>query len=1086
MAYIIESLNPFEPFKIKKTEHAGDVTVWTILKWMNPKFDGRFEVPTVIVINGEGIKSEEWKIKILGPNDVMNIVVLPGGPLAIVWILVIVVIALSVAFALTIPTPTTPGEQPGSDPVFSLKGQQNAIRLGEPIECPYGRNRIFPSLATRPYYQYVDNDQFQYAIFCVGQGSYDIEEVMIGDSPIEDFQEAEYDIIEPGETTFLFPENVLTAVEVGGQTLFAPNDEEYIAPGWVGPFAANPPGTVCTKIDVDLIFPRGLFELNEDGASTDLEQVTVEIEYREIDDDGDPVGAGTWEEFTIPFPFVYEAQTSTPQRRTYGRGVTPGRYEVRARRPNPRVISQKNGNEVIWEALRSYVEGPETWGDVTLIALKIRATSNLNERTQMKFNVIATRKLEIYDPNTETWSARTATRSIVWAFVDIFRADYGGKLPDNFIDWEKLVELDAFYITREEYFDWVFRDMITVWEAARTVARVGRAIPLLLGSLVTMRRDEEQEVPVTLFNTECMVAGSFQWDVKMRNILDHDSLRVEYTEPSTGYKQEQVLCTLPGGTTDNPKDLRIPGIQDRDHAYREGLYILACEKYLRENITFETGLEGYIPSYGDLVLIAHDTPRWGQSGYIVQSEEIEGELGIKIWTSEPLDWSVGSPVMLLRGAQGQVSGPYVVTQGDNAQQALLPWLEAYNFFTGGESEPMLYIFGDFLSITKHARVTRIEPSGGESIRITCVNDDPTIYSFDEETPPPLESLMRRAKRLEFGSKKHRAAVEQWKKKDGTEAGLRKLETPEVKKFRAPIGTMSALEESSFIFLNQAPTVPPTAQVIWTPIPGANEYLVQSSADGDVWKDEVRTTRAAATFPAPPGLLYARVAALYPEGPGPWKESSITVSGVGGLGLETEFTGLSWKISWSAVPNALDYRVRVYDASATALVLERTDTVLVDAREYEYDFADATADGNVNRDMVVDVTPRYPGGFGDPVQLELHNPIPAAPTGLGHSLQASDASTRTYRLVWTNPEDADLVMVRVWSSATDGFTPGGSPDFEDIAVTPGHANVDEQYDLVVALSGGTHAARYWRVAVYDVWGIELSTNLSGQQTIPAHP
>src|SRR4029077_14244627 len=81
----------------------------------------------------------------------------------------------------------------------------------------------------------------------------------------------------------------------------------------------------------------------------------------------------------------------------------------------------------------------------------------------------------------------------------------------------------------------------------------------------------------------------------------------------------QVTATLPGGTTENPKDVRLIGCQDRTRAYREGLYLMGQDLYLRENITFDTGLEGHIPSYGDLIAFAHDVPQWARAGYVVNA-----------------------------------------------------------------------------------------------------------------------------------------------------------------------------------------------------------------------------------------------------------------------------------------------------------------------------------------------------------------------------------------------------------------------------------------------------------------------------------
>jgi hypothetical protein len=205
MAYIIEAKNPFDPFDTENHVHNGGITLRAWLEMRHPGFV-EFPIPTICVVNGQAKLRPEWSQYVIKPNDVVGFCAIPGDPFTIIAIVVaVVVIALSVAVALMMEQPKTPGELPASDPVFSNRGQQNAIRLGEPIEVCYGRNRIYPSLASRPFYKYDSNDQFQYSLFCLGQGQFDISQILIGDTDIASFQEVEYEIIPPGDSVTLFP-----------------------------------------------------------------------------------------------------------------------------------------------------------------------------------------------------------------------------------------------------------------------------------------------------------------------------------------------------------------------------------------------------------------------------------------------------------------------------------------------------------------------------------------------------------------------------------------------------------------------------------------------------------------------------------------------------------------------------------------------------------------------------------------------------------------------------------------------------------------------------------------------------------------
>lgn len=1044
MAIITETPNPFEPLTgMKKHVHPGGVTIRGWLEMTYPGFE-EFKVPTICIRNGNPILRKDWDQEIK-KDDIVNFVAVVGDVATIIIAVIVIIAAIVLALVLR---PPTPGVLPASDPVFSVKGQQNEIRLGEPIEVNYGRNRIYPSFASRPFYRYQDNDQFQFSLFCLGQGIYDIEAIQIGDTAIADYQEVTYEVLPPGEQTTLFHTNVYTAVEVNGQTLYMFDEANYPIPdGWVGPFPANPSGTEIFRIELDVTFPKGIFFANKKGK---LESITVtfQFERRLIDDAGAPLG--DWEPLITPT--VVKA-TTTPQRTTYSIDVDPGRYEVRGRRVTRADIDATHQSELSWEGLRGFVLGDEPdYGDVTLLAVKIRATSNLNANTQKRFNVIATRKLPIRESG-GGFSEPVATRSIIWAFVDVFRnSKYGGRITDeSFFDWDALEVLDALYEDRNEHFDWTFRDPLTIWEAAKTIARVGRATPMLVGSLITMKRDGPLELPVALFNPDNIVKGTFEWQVKLWEPNEFDSISVEYTDPSTGYLQEQVLTTLPGGTTDNPQDVRIPGIQDRNHAYHEGLYILASDRYLRENISFETGMEGFLPSFGDLIAVAHDVPQWGQSGYILGVEQVGDVYTLSV--SEPLIFQDGFTYqILLRGRQAEVIGPITATATDDPKKVTITLDEEVDFLLGGQTEPMLFLFGKTGQITKYGRVVKIEPQGGERIRITMVNDAPVIHSFDSLEAPALVN-------------------------------------PSLPPLPPDLPVISDL------FLSRLEDPVLTIQASWPAAFGALSYIVQTSEDGENWQLRAETTRPSIQLPVRPGRIYVRVAAIN-LGQGPWIQRDISVGLVFGLAVATPWT-IEWTATWWENVNIDAYLIKIYDNTESTPVLKRT--VQQEERGFTYTYDMAVEDDNVVREMLVTVdamviqdiiTPGPPIADGAPSSQEISNPIPEAPSNLRYEVLGFIGDNVSVRLSWDYPvEDSslgnELIRVKVWVSDTDGFDPEVvAPIFDYSMPAPDDsAGLPDFYETDIPLeSGEIFADHYWRMAVYDVWGNELTSNMTTQRTI----
>lgn len=1038
MAYVVEITDPFQPLKGMRHHKVEEVV--TVRQWLEKTYPGftEFETPTICLLNGEPLLRAQWTERQLGPKDVVNFIPCAGE--VVTWIAVIsVVISVASTIAAVLLAPSTPGAQPASEPVFSAGGQQNALRLNEPIETSYGRNRIYPSYAARPFFRYVGNDQFQHSLYCIGQGEYDVHQIQIGDADINTYDEVEYELLGPGQKTELFATSVYTADEVGGQQLYGPGVPEYPLPdGWVGPFVASAPQTKSVKIEVDIVYPRGITFIDKKGR-VGYATVTHEVEYREIDDGGAPVGG--W----MALLTINETNaTTTPVRRTYSQDVTPARYEVRLRRITYNYPNNNRANiDSQWEALRSFLEDDDSidYGNLTMLAVKVRATNNLNSKTQEKFNVIATRKIPMRDSG-GAWHL-VPSRSIVWAFIDVLRATYGGRVTDErLFDWDALEDLDAFYEARGNYFDWCFRDPITIWEACQTICRVGRAIPMIAGNIFSIVRDGPAALPVTIFNPDVIVKDSFSWQVRLWEPLEFDSVEIEYTEPATGFKQETVLCILPGGSGNNPDHIRLAGVTERQQAYEEGLFILASKLYCRQNFTFTTGLEGYLPVYGDLIGISHDVPEWGQGGIVVDAT-MESSGDWLLLLSEPLKWAdTGTHQILFRRKNGDPLGPFDATPGPLPQQVIIAGY-TIDFLLTGLTEPMIYAFGVTGNVVTYAKVVKIEPQGREEIRITCTNDAPIIHTFDGLPAPALK----------FPSIPPIVP-----------------DLPEISKL-----TLSQLESGLLII-----------QASWLAAFGAQYYLVQSSTDGINWTLEGTTPRTSLQFQTSPGDIWVRVAAMN-NGQGPWIMDTIVISLVLGLRISTPWDYLSWAIDWWEDFTVDGYQVRVYDASNESnLVLKRTENIVVFG--YLYDYVKAIADSNLVRHMVVEVDTRVYNEETDTVELSnmprhltLHNAIPPAPTSI--TLASIDAGSSGLELVieWDNPAtEDDLYRVEVWVEPVSGFNPLTTPPrFSFTAPTPGAANVVEQG--VVEWLGVIIPDLYCRVAVYDIWGSEIESNLADEVT-----
>ena len=134
-----------------------------------------------------------------------------------------------------------------ASPTYSLSAQGNMARLEQMIPAQYGRMRFPPDFAAQPYVEYGGNEQYLYQLFCLGVDEYDVEKIDVEDTPITNFAEVTTQIVAPGGSLTLFPSNVITSVEVAGQ--------EALTGVWLGPFVANPAGSSCQQLGVDVLLP---------------------------------------------------------------------------------------------------------------------------------------------------------------------------------------------------------------------------------------------------------------------------------------------------------------------------------------------------------------------------------------------------------------------------------------------------------------------------------------------------------------------------------------------------------------------------------------------------------------------------------------------------------------------------------------------------------------------------------------------------------------------------------------------------------------------------------------------------------------
>jgi hypothetical protein len=331
--------------------------------------------------------------------------------------------------------------------------------------------------------------------------------------------------------------------------------------------------------------------------------------------------------------------------------------------------------------------------------------------------------------------------------------------------------------------------------------------------VMRVMRDQAATLPVALYSMRNIVKGSLSINYLMPTADTADAVDVGYFDSSV-WAPRRVRATLPGSAAAKPAKIDLFGVVGRQQAFREGLYQAAANRYRRKVITFATEMEGFIPSFGDLIAIQHDMPAWGQGGEVVAW--VSGTRTATL--SEPAVFTSGTHYIALRKRDGSVDGPYAVTAGAGANDVVLASAPVITPYTGGSEERTHYAFGPAEAWQQPARVISVRPGSLTQVQIEAVNEDANVHLADVGQTAPAAQYSQ------------------------LNAAL--INAPQV----------SGL-------LVRAVT-PDTFTASWQASPYADHYLVEQSPDAVTWQRTAETTATGLTQSARFGVATKiRVAAV---------------------------------------------------------------------------------------------------------------------------------------------------------------------------------------------------------------------------------
>ncbi|NAZ37137.1 host specificity factor TipJ family phage tail protein [Rubellimicrobium sp. CFH 75288] len=618
------------------------------------------------------------------------------------------------------------------------------------IPQTFGRRRIYPLLAARPFTEASGDKRWLRVLLCVGWGPLAISDIRIGDTPITSFPNIKVEVREgwrAGHAQFgtipsgklpeaphkLFTQSVR---EETFNTLLAHN---------VWHQRTTQPDT--TEISVDVTAPFGLMEIEGDGGRKER-TIDVDVQYRKVGTttwinaawDGQDEEDGTDQNGRIRL----KAKSATPVIRG-GRWELPeaGQWEVRLRRTTS-PGSERNAERVEWTALRSITsQYPVAVPGLATIALLIKATDEFNGLPDT-INCVAESWLPVRVGSGWSWQL---SRNPAWAYADALRRQ-GTKrrIPDARIDIPAIEEWAAACAATAPNAPeprWRFDatlDTGSLFEALRLIAAHGRASYAMRDGLHSVVRDTIQPTPVQHITPR----NSWGYSGTKRFIDRPHALKVQFVNAENGWREDETIVYDDGysaANADRFEILDLPGCTSQTQAWREGRYHLAVGKLRPEEHIVHQDVENLRCTKGDRVQFAHDVISVGVgSGRVVSRVASGGNVtSVTIDNAVPLQPGK-SYAMRVRRSTGAIvlytlQGIGAATQTDTL--VLSPAVT-----TGGAPQ-----VGDLVTVGEATRETMpmivkaVEPGPDMSARLTLIAYHEGIHTAETSTIPPWSSYV---------------------------------------------------------------------------------------------------------------------------------------------------------------------------------------------------------------------------------------------------------------------------------------------------------------------------------------------------------
>lgn len=628
---------------------------------------------------------------------------------------------------------------------YGWGGTKTVTGQGYPLAVTYGRMKSAGMLLSRHVISDGDK-QYLNLLYCAGEGELSkIEDIRINSNPISNYKDVQVDI----------------RLGTNDQTVI-PNFNDNFADQGLNYELKNEwsvqqvQGDACDAIELTIGFPNGLYYSNDSGGM-DKTSVTVDAEIRKV---------GTQEWQSLPLSnnkglsshvkkepkrwffvdrdnkkiansnytgYIREATNSAFYRVFRFDNLDKAKYEVRMRCSGKDGTSLRHVNKVYWTQLTQIIYDDFVHPGKALIGIKALATSQLSGSDPDVSWIQERDKVWVFNPYTNRYEDKPADNP-AWAAYDllhicrkigseyvVFGQPYGRIDYDAFNAWAEKCTLNKFT------FNYIYDSATRLWDALKYPETVGRGKVIPAGTRFTCVSDY-QSSPVQLFTVANIKYGSFTEEFQGVEARAN-SIELSFINKDKDYERDVI--PVYGDTYDesnsltNPAQIELMGCTSLEQAYRHGKHYLRCNKYEVRTVTFEAFTDAIACTVGDIILVQHDVPEWGEGGRVVAVD------GQTITLDKEVTTQLGKQYQLLvRNNTTDAVTTYNVVNVSGANVIVQENIPV--------QKDCIYAFGEISKAAKPFRVLAITEGHSEMTRkIQCMEYYPELYATDDGHVPTI-------------------------------------------------------------------------------------------------------------------------------------------------------------------------------------------------------------------------------------------------------------------------------------------------------------------------------------------------------------